>query len=488
MSTKSSQVIVIGSGAGGAVTALELARAGFDVLVLEEGARHELSDYGQKATTAIQSLYRRRAMMPILGTVPIGYAEGQCVGGSTEINSGFWHRAPRETLLRWKLQYDLSEAGEEDLESHYTWAEEMLGVGNHPPELPASSRVFAKGVEAMGWSHYAVPRTAPGCRNTNTCAQGCPTGAKQGMSRKILPLAESFGARILPSCRVLLLMKTGKKITGILARQTTPDGLEHLIRLSADAVFVCCGPTETPALLQRSGIGYHVGNTLQIHPYLKIAARFKDPIDAHESVMPLLQVKEFAPQLTLGGSYFSAGYLALTLSENWPENMHEMESYRRMAHFYIGVQGTGKGSVKPTWFGHDSAILRYELTTSDVNNLSTGLAKAAALLLAGGAEAVFPSVYGIPAIRTEKEAVRFLDEPLSKSTLSLFTVHAFSSCPIGERIDRCAADSFGKVYGYENLYINDASMLPDSPGVNPQGTIMAVARRNALAFDRQSIS
>lgn len=198
--------------------------------------------------------------------------------------------------------------------------------------------------------------------------------------------------------------------------------------------------------------------------------------------MPLLQVKEFAPQLTLGGSYFSAGYLALTLSENWPENMHEMKHFKHMAHFYIGVQGTGKGSVKPTWFGHDSAILRYELTASDVKNLSIGLSKAAALLLAGGAEAVFPSVFGLPSIRSEKEAVRFLDEPLSKSALSLFTVHAFSSCPIGERIDRCAADSFGKVYRYANLYINDASMLPDSPGVNPQGTIMAVARRNSLAF------
>jgi len=62
----------------------------------------------------------------------------------------------------------------------------------------------------------------------------------------------------------------------------------------------------------------------------------------------------------------------------------------------------------------------------------------------------------------------------------LTTVHAFSSCPVGERTDRCAADSFGKVRRYENLYVNDASILPDSPGVNPQGSVMAFARRNAL--------
>jgi choline dehydrogenase-like flavoprotein len=61
-------------------------------------------------------------------------------------------------------------------------------------------------------------------------------------------------------------------------------------------------------------------------------------------------------------------------------------------------------------------------------------------------------------------------------------VHAFSSCPAGQRRDRCAVDSFGKVPEVEGLYVNDASMLPDSPGVNPQGSVMALARRNVIHF------
>ncbi len=90
-------------------------------------------------------------------------------------------------------------------------------------------------------------------------------------------------------------------------------------------------------------------------------------------------------------------------------------------------------------------------------------------------------------ITSEDEAIRWLDEALPKANLSLTTVHAFSSCPIGERSEKCAADSFGKLRRYENLYVNDASVLPDSPGVNPQGSVMAFARRNALHFiDRLS--
>ena len=58
------------------------------------------------------------------------------------------------------------------------------------------------------------------------------------------------------------------------------------------------------------------------------------------------------------------------------------------------------------------------------------------------------------------------------------TIHLFSSCPIGERQDRCVANSYGKVFGHEGLFISDGSMLPSAPGVNPQGTIMAFAHRN----------
>ena len=78
-------------------------------------------------------------MTPIVGRVPIGYVEGCCIGGSTEINSGFWHRAPREVLVRWKAQYDLQAASEEELAPHFAWAEELLGVGPSEKPWPSST-------------------------------------------------------------------------------------------------------------------------------------------------------------------------------------------------------------------------------------------------------------------------------------------------------------------------------------------------------------
>lgn len=476
------QVLVIGSGAGGAITAVELAKAGFEVVVLEEGDKHGLDAYGKPLPQAMQLLYRNKGMTPIMGSVPIGFVEGRCIGGSTEINSGFWHRLPPEFVLRWKKQFEIDEFTVEGLEEHFEWIEKALFVTNPPEILPMSTMVFKRGVEAMGWSAKEVPRAATGCVNTNSCAAGCPKGAKQGVSRNLIPAAELAGAQFIANCKVRLLLRHKKRISGVLAEVRRKDGAMDLVRIDADYVFLCAGATQTPVLLRRSGIKQHIGDTFQIHPMLKVSALFNEEINAQDSVMPLIQVKEFWPDISFGGSFFTVGQLAMNLSDNWLGNRDLMSKYRQMATYYVAVRGVGRGTVRPARFGSDYAILKYELSQTDVRHISQGLARLSTLLLTAGAEACYPSVQSIGKITSELDAVRWLDENVPKSGMSLTTVHAFSTCPMGERMDRCAVNSFGKVHGFENLFINDASMLPDSPGINPQGTIMAIARRNAHHF------
>jgi len=475
------QALIIGSGSGGAVTALELARGGMGVLVLEEGGRYGLEDYGYPAPEAMKKLYRRKGMTPILGSASIGFVEGCCVGGSTEINSGFWQRPMPEVLLGWKSRYDLIDASAEQLEPHFEMIEKVLHVGLSQKDWPPSTKVFAKGVEKMGWSFAEAPRAAHNCKSTNACPSGCPRGAKQGMSRTFIPLAEAAGAKIKPNCAVRRLIRNGSRIAGVLAEQTNDDGSKNIVRIDADYVFVCAGAVQTPALLRQSGIKRNIGNTLSIHPMLKVVARYKEELNAEQSVLPLVQVKEFQPDAILAGSYYSLGHLALLLSDNWPSNREDMKWHRYMAAYFAAVRGTGKGFVRPSFLDR-SALARYKLSKNDLAGLSRGLARLCTLLLAGGAEEVYPCVFGLPSIKTQTQAMRWLNETLPKRAISLTTVHAFSTCPMGERRELCAVDSFGKVFGFENLYINDASMLPSSPGATPQAIIMALARRNAVHF------
>ena len=475
-------VLIIGSGAGGAVTALELARHGHDVLLMEEGAPpgDELPDAG--ATETMAQLYRHRGMTPILGHVPIAYVEGRCLGGSTEINSGFWHRPPDEALSRWKSEYDLAAASPEELRPHWEWAEAMLGVGLQESPWTPSSEAFARGGRALNWAVNEVPRTAAHAREASSASAAATQGPHPGMSRSLIPKAVQAGARVLTGCRAERLEVDGTRMVSVTARRRLEDGSIEHIRVRAEHFYLCAGPTETPALLRRSGVTRNVGDSLRIHPMLKLAARFQDDMSSTPGSMPSLQSKEFWPDIVLGGSYFSPGHLAVVMADNWSQTRDRMTDADRMACYYVGVRGTGRGRVRPSRLEPDRTDIRYELSDEDLRNLSRGVARLATLLLEGGAVEVLPSVHGLPSIRSAAEAARWLNDLLPGRACSLTTVHAFSSCPIGERIDRCAADSFGKLHGVENAYLNDASMVPDSPGVNPQGTIMTLARRNALHF------
>ena len=183
MSRERCEVLVVGSGAGGATTAYELAHAGRDVLVLEEGRRHRASDYGQRAALAMPALYRRAGMTPIVGRVPIGYVEGCCVGGSTEINSGFWHRTPREVLAPLAGAVRSRRTPQPRSSRRTSSGPKTRSASVAPAPWPKSTEVFARGIEAMGWAAQEVPRAAPGCERRNTCAIGCANGAQARRER-----------------------------------------------------------------------------------------------------------------------------------------------------------------------------------------------------------------------------------------------------------------------------------------------------------------
>jgi choline dehydrogenase-like flavoprotein len=75
-----------------------------------------------------------------------------------------------------------------------------------------------------------------------------------------------------------------------------------------------------------------------------------------------------------------------------------------------------------------------------------------------------------------------LQGTFTASRASLMTVHLCSTVPMGGDPRDSMTDSTGRVRGTRNVFVNDASLLPDAPGVNPQGSVMAVAIRNARRF------
>ncbi len=475
------QVLVIGSGAGGAITAATLAARGYEVVVLEEGPYLDTSTIASNSPDAIARLYRNGGLTPILGKQSIAYVEGRCVGGSTEVNSAFWHRLPPDCYHRWSTDAVLADFSPAIMEPYFDQLERDLSVSYlNAAQLPRSSQLFRQGIEQLHWQYTEVPR----CQKENSGASPFAPGNKQSMQRTYIPKALAAGARLLPDCKALKLVHENGRVTGVVAQQSA-GSTRRRFEICADSVFVCGGAVQTPALLRRSGITKNVGDNLCIHPMIKAAAVFDSEIGAHQEALPIFQVKEFWPNITIGGAVFTPGFLAMLLSDNWKMNQHAMRDWSHMALYYAATRGMNRGKIRALRGVEDGIVVRYQLTEADQKNISKGLAHLGEILFAAGAKAVYPSLRSQPVLKSAEQCRGFLKEPIPVTAMGLSTVHAFSSCPMGENPDFCATNSFGKVTGFRNLYINDASLIPDSPGVNPQGTTMAIALRNLDHFDAE---
>jgi len=251
------------------------------------------------------------------------------------------------------------------------------------------------------------------------------------------------------------------------------------VTISFRDIIVCGGAIQTPAILQRAGFHHRIGRTLAVHPTVKLAARFDSEVNTPDDV-PVYQVNEFAPALSFGGSASQPGLVALALTDNWREFGAAVTSWPELAVYYAAITSQGRGLVQAIPGVRDPLVM-YRLTSRDRHLLGQGLARLALLMLEAGALEVFPSFRDAPAVRSRADLAT-MTASFAATKASVMTVHLCSTVPMGENERRCAADSFGKIYGADNVYANDASLLPDAPGVNPQASVMAVSIRNARRF------
>ena len=167
-------------------------------------------------------------------------------------------------------------------------------------------------------------------------------------------------------------------------------------------MFVAGGAIQTPALLRRSGIKHNVGESLRMHPTVKVVARFDDVVNAPGMGVPVHQVKEFAPHLSFGCSISEPPHLALAMTDH-PEQVAEVhEQWPHLAVYYAMSDG-GAGRVRTVPALPRPAGDRSRSTSADLALLADGLEKLCRCLLAAGATALYPSIRGGPPICSEAD-------------------------------------------------------------------------------------
>ena len=470
-------VVVIGSGAGGATIAAELAEAGFEVVVVEEGSYYQTRDFTADSSAMVRQLYRDGGATLALGNPTIMYQEGRAVGGSTVINGGMSWRTPDKILARWERESGIAGLGR-DLESHFERVERRIHVAPMDPEaIGTDNLLLKKGADAKGWNIIGNLRNQAHCVGSNRCAFGCPTGAKQSSLASYVPRALHYGARIYADVRVDQITRHGKRATGVVG---TVRGTGHKLTVRGKLVIAAAGAIHTPALLVRSGFrspSGQIGHNLSMHPNVKVVAIFDEVVTGWKGAHQAFQVREFQDQgLVFAAVNLPPSILAMSFVHRGAQLGQLMDRYDRMVVAGMLCEDTHLGRVR-TINGRPQAF--YQLAEADAANLKRGVSLLSELLFAAGAKQILLPFHGAADLYSPDDARRLIDRTIPARGWEVVTVHMMGTARMGTDRSRDVTDAFGLVHDVDRLMIADASIFPSAIGVNPMETIMALATRAA---------
>ena len=470
-------VVVIGTGAGGAVVGRELAEAGLAVVFVEEGRYFDRSDFTGRAFDMQQKLYRRGGTTFSVGNVGIPIPLGQTVGGSTTVNSGTCFRTPERVLASWRDDLGLDELAPDRMGGYFERVEAVLGVEAARAELlGGNGRVIARGCDALGFTkHGPMRRNAPACDGQGVCCFGCPTDAKRSTNVSYIPIALRAGAELFPGARVTRIILDSGKARGVVAH--TEDG--HVLTVHARAVVVACGTVMTPVLLgaqQLGGASGQLGKNLSIHPACGAMAEFDEAILPWSGIPQGYSIDELHDE----GILFEGAMVPLEMSMTatsliGPDLVRLAESFDRVATFGFMVEDSSRGSVRAV---RGQPVIQYWLTEQDVSHIKRGLDVLAQIFFAAGARVMHAPIAGFERI-TPDDLPALRRARIRPWDLELSAYHPLGTARMGRDPASSVVDADHEVHDVEALYVVDGAAVPTSLGVNPQITIMALATRAA---------
>jgi choline dehydrogenase-like flavoprotein len=475
--------VVVGTGAGGSMALRELARAGLDVVALEEGPHLASRDFDQREDHMLPRLFQDSGGRAT-EDMAIRVLQGRGVGGSTVHNTNLCKRTPDAILDLWARRYGVLGAGLRDLRSAFESVERDLSVSEIDASMRnANNEVLRRGCEALGWRGAPLKHNRAGCQQSGFCELGCAYDAKENALKIVVPQAVAAGARVYADVRAERILHEAGRATGVHAVAVDAAGRPHArVDVWAPIVVLAASAVGSAALARRSGLPdphRRLGRGLRMHPGAVVAGRFDGAIAGWRGIPQSYECTEHLShedgsdrRVWIVPAFAHPIGAAATLPGFGASHMAAMRSYPNLAVLTAMVHDETSGEVDVDEGG---PVLRYAMTEPDRRQLAKGLAAGARILLAAGAREV--TIPAIPPLRVTKASeIDALDlSAVRPHSVPLTAVHPMGTMRMGEDPAMSVVRSTGEHHQVKGLFVADGSLFPTSIGVPPQISIYAFA-------------
>jgi len=499
-------VVIIGSGAGGGISAEILSRSGLKVVIVEEGPLRTAVDFKMQEKIAYADLYQEVAGRQTMDK-GIHILQGRTVGGSTTVNWTSSFRTPKETLNFWQSEFSVKGLLKDELSPWFEWVEKRLNISPWLIPPNKNNQLLANGAAKLGWSYAVIPRNVNGCANLGYCGLGCPIDAKQSMLVTTIPTALQNGAKLISRARAESLVIEKDRVNGVWLSAMDQQGQvkqKNVTKITAKRVLLSAGAIGSPAVLLRSNVPdpyKTLGRRTFLHPVSVTIAKMAEKVEAFSGAPQSIYSDEF---LWRDGVSGEIGYkmevppmhpvLSSTLlikhGEQHTDLMKDLPFYQaNLALLRDGFNDDSPGG-QVSLDSNGYPQLDYKITPTLWRGLRQAMLSMCELQFAADAKQVLPLHLDATIQSSWSKAKSLIKQlPAEKLRWQTMSAHVMGGCGMGKNAKESVVNSLGQHHQLENLTLIDGSLFPTSLGVNPQLTIYSIAAKLAsqvvISFNAQ---
>lgn len=488
--------VVVGSGAGGAVAAYELARAGLKVIILEAGPWVPSTEFTEELSKSVPRLFQDEGNQKSADG-DLGVLQGRCVGGSTVVNAAAAFRTPDSVLKAWVEDHQLTEYSPENMRPFFERVERNLSIHvNGPEERNANARVIEEGCDKLGYSHKPLARNIKDCALTGFCLAGCKADRKQSMLVTYLPWAVNHhDARLFSDAMVTKILTEGDRAVGVQAVCSHNGKKVADLTVRAPRVVLAAGAVQTPLLLQKDNLcnrSGQVGENFACHPSVGMVGRMPDPVYGWEGAVLGSWVDEFAPkekggfilETGMGEPWYMAALAESGMGESHIDYMMHAKSYAGMISL---IHDENHGRVYADEDG--KKIIDYRLHEKNFTSMKKSIEVMSEILFAAGSDLVYLPAYKLSIVKNMDEAMGEINawDLRDQYVLRYTSFHPQGTARMGVDPTQSVVNPRGESHDLRGLWLTDASIFPTSLMVNPQVTVYTLATMISRNILRTSV-